>query len=110
MCGIGAITLQFDEAIPVEEPVHEESEPNTTETITYTRNKKGTGRKTSPTSLPYIEQIHDLSDAEKQCACGCALTHIRNEVTDQLDVVPQITFRVVHIRKQYSGKGCEETM
>ncbi|HIE7342250.1 TPA: transposase, partial [Legionella pneumophila] len=83
---------------------------NTTETITYTRNKKGTGRKSLPKSLPYIEKIHDLSDAEKQCSCGCTLTHIRDEITEQLDVVPQMTFRVVHIRKQYACKGCEETM
>lgn len=38
------------------------------------------------------------------------LTHIRDEITEQLDVVPQMTFRVVHIRKQYACKGCEETM
>lgn len=104
------LALQFDEAIPAEEPVQEESITNATETITYTRNKKGTGRKSLPKSLPYIEKIHDLSDAEKQCSCGCVLTYIRDEITEQLDVVPQMTFRVVHIRKQYACKGCEETM
>jgi transposase len=104
------LALQFDEAAPAEEPVQEESSTNATETITYTRNKKGTGRKPLPKSLPYIEKIHDLSDTEKYCSCGCALTHIRDEITEQLDVVPQMTFRVVHIRKQYACKGCEETM
>ena len=104
------LALQFDEAIPAEEPAQEESSATTTETITYTRNKKGTGRKALPKSLPYINRIHDLSDAEKHCACGCELTHIRDEITEQLDVVPQMTFRVVHIRKQYACKGCEETM
>lgn len=104
------LALQFDEAIPAEEPAEEAGTTNTTETITYTRNKKGTGRKSLPKSLPYIEKIHDLSDAEKQCSCGCTLTHIRDEITEQLDVVPQMTFRVVHIRKQYACKGCEETM
>lgn len=104
------LALQFDEAIPTEEPIEEEGLVTTTETITYTRTKKGTGRKPLPKSLPYIEKIHDLSDAEKQCPCGCTLTHIRDEVTEQLDVIPQMTFRVVHIRKQYACKGCEETM
>ena len=104
------LALQFDEAIPAEEPAQEESTTNTTETITYTRNKKGTGRKSLPKSLPYIEKIHDLSDAEKQCSCGCTLTHIRDEITEQLDVVPQMTFRVVHILKQYACNDCEETM
>ena len=104
------LALQFDEAIPAEEPAQEASTTNTSEIITYTRNKKGTGRKSLPKSLPYIEKIHDLSDAEKQCSCGCELTHIRDEITEQLDVVPQMTFRVINIRKQYACKGCEETM
>ena len=105
------LALQFDEAIPEAESAAQEENPsNTTETITYTRNKKGTGRKALPKSLPYIEKIHDLADEEKQCACGCSLTHIRDEITEQLDVVPQMTFRVVHIRKQYACKGCADTM
>ncbi|WP_274519559.1 IS66 family transposase zinc-finger binding domain-containing protein [Legionella gratiana] len=99
------LTLQFDEAIPTQEPIQEEDTKPATETITYTRNKKGTGRKPLPKSLPYIETIHDLSDTEKQCSCGCTLTHIRDEITEQLDVVPQMTFRVVHIRKQYGDKN-----
>ena len=105
------MALQFDEATPVaEETETQENDTTPTETITYTRNKKGTGRKPLPKSLPYIERIHDLTDDEKQCACGCALTHINDEVTEQLDVVPQMTFRVVHIRKKYACKSCEETI
>ena len=103
------MALVFDEAILTEE----ESTPlekNSTETITYTRAKKGTGRKALPKSLPYLEKIHDLTDAEKQCPCGCTLTHIKDEITEQLDVVPQMTFRVVHIRKKYACKSCEETI
>lgn len=104
------LSLQFDDAVPT---VEEETAPEpaeSTETITYTRNKKGTGRKALPKSLPYIQNIHDLSDAEKQCACGCSLTHIGDEVSEQLDVVPQMTFRVVNIRKKYACKNCEETV
>lgn len=105
------LMLQFDEAdIVAEAPANTEQPSSETETIIYTRNKKGTGRKALPKSLPYIEHIHDLSDAEKQCACGCALTHIGNDVSEQLDVVPQMTFRVVHIRKKYACKACEETI
>ena len=105
------MALQFDEVYATTEAnTLAESSETQTETITYTRSKKGTGRKALPKSLPYIEQIHDLSDEEKHCACGCALTHIHDEVTEQLDVVPQMTFRVVHIRKKYACKGCEETI
>lgn len=104
------LALQFDDAVPaVEEETASES-VDTTETITCTRNKKGTGRKALPKSLPFIQNIHDLSDAEKQCSCGCTLTHIGNEYSEQLDVVPQMTFRVVNIRKKYACKACEETI
>lgn len=105
------MSFQFDEAITTASPEFQaDIEAASTQTITYTRNKKGTGRKALPSSLPYIEHIHDLNDADKQCACGCALTHIKDEVTEQLDIVPQMTFRVVHIRKKYACKGCEETI
>ena len=103
--------FQFDEAELTGSQIPEEVDSSTpTETITYTRNKKNTSRKALPKSLPYIEKIHDLSDEEKQCACGCALTPIHDEITEQLDVLPQMTFRVVHIRKKYACKGCEETI
>ncbi len=105
------MALQFDEVYSTTETNTPEVALETpTETITYTRAKKGTGRKALPQSLPYIEHIHDLSDEEKQCACGCALTHIHDEITEQLDVVPQMTFRVVHIRKKYACKACQETI
>lgn len=106
------MALQFDETYTSSEIniSAEASAQEQTETITYTRSKKGTGRKALPKSLPYVEQIHDLNDEEKQCTCGCALTHIDDEVTEQLDVLPQMTFRVVHIRKKYACKGCEETI
>jgi transposase len=111
------LSLQFDEAETTEitcellEPVI--SEDNTApqvETITYTRNKKNTGRKPLPKNMPYVEQIHDLPESEKQCACGCALTHIKDEITEQLDIIPQMTFKVIHIRKKYACKSCEETI
>lgn len=105
------MSLPFDEVYEAAETPSLEVAPTLpNETITYTRNKKGTGRKKLPQSLPYIETIHDLGDEEKNCACGCVLTHITDEVTEQLDVVPQMTFRVVHVRKKYACKGCEETI
>ena len=73
------------------------------ETKTITIKKKKPGRKPLPTTMPYIEHIHDI-------ACGCALTHIGNETSEQLDVLPQVTYRVIHIRKKYACKSCEDTI
>ncbi len=111
---VDPVADQFDEAELTPESTDDELDvpdaDEETETITYTRTKNKTGRKPLPKSLPYIEKLYDLSDSEKQCPCGCTLTHIKDEITEQLDVVPQMTFRVVHIRKQYACKNCEETI
>ena len=104
------LSFQFDEAEPSLEEETAAEEPETTDTLTYTRNKKGTGRKALPKSLPFIQNIHDLNDDQKQCPCGCTLTHIGDDISEQLDVVPQMTFRVVNIRKKYACKDCEETI
>jgi len=102
------LDLSFDEA---ELLSAQEVEPEAViETKTITIKKKKPGRKPLPSNMPYVEQIHDLSDAQKQCACGCALTHIGNETTEQLDVLPQVTYRVIHIRKKWACKSCEETI
>lgn len=81
----------------------------TEETITYTRKKSG-ARKSLPKTLPYVEIIHDIDESEKQCNCGCELTHISEDITEKLDVLPQVTYRVVHIKKKYACKTCEETI
>jgi len=102
------LDLNFDEA---EFLVAQENAPEeVVETKTITVKKKKPGRKPLPKTMPYIEQVHDISDADKQCPCGCALTHIGNETTEQLDILPQVTYRVVHIKKKYACKSCEDTI
>jgi len=98
----------FDEA----EVESSEKEPeDELETVTITRKKKP-ARKPLPKSLPYIEKIHDLADDEKQCSCGCELTHIGDERSEQLDVVPQLTYRIINIKKKYACKNtkCLDTI
>ena len=104
------LSLQFDEADDTALEKEATPEAPESETITYTRNKKGQGRQKLPESLPYIEKVYDLTDSEKQCDCGCTLSLIGDERSEQLDIVPQMTFRVVHIRKKYACKQCEDTI
>ena len=89
------LDLVFDEAELLEVQSTEPEEVIETRTIVI--KKKKPGRKPLPQNIPYVEQIHDISDAEKQCACGCTLTHIGNETSEQLDVLPQVTYRVINI-------------
>jgi transposase len=70
------------------------------------KRKKG-GRQAIPDNLPRIEVIHDLSDAEKQCACGCTKICIGQESSEQLDIIPAKIQVIRNIRLKYACKSCE---
>jgi transposase len=63
-----------------------------------------------PDHLPRVDIEHDLTDEEKVFACGCQLTRIGEEVSEQLDIIPAKIQVLRHIRPKYACKGCEETM
>lgn len=67
------------------------------------------GRKPLPASLPRIRVEHDLEDSEKACPCGCQLTRIGEEVSEQLDYVPAELRVIQHVRFMYACHGCEGT-
>ncbi len=45
-------------------------------------------RKPLPASLPRIEVVLDISEADKHCACGHDLVRIGQEISEKLDVIP----------------------
>lgn len=97
----------FDEA---EEPaIKEVSEIEAIEaTITvpeYQRRKQG--RKGIDKALPREQVIYDLSELEKTCTCGCQMTHIGDDITEQLDIIPAQYKVLQHICKKYACKACE---
>lgn len=64
------------------------------------------GRQPLPDHLPRIEHRHEPAN----CICGqCGhpLRHIRDDVTEQLDVEPAKFFVHRHIRPQYACRTCE---
>jgi len=64
-------------------------------------------RKPLPENLPRVEMLHDLSDAQKQCSCGAQKVRIGEEISEQLDIIPQ-KFQVIrNIRPKYVCKKCE---
>lgn len=98
----GAVQLSlFD----MPEPAGLEPEPAQVEISGHTRRKPG--RRPLPEHLPRIEVIHDIPEAEKVCACGCALFRIGEEVSEQLDVVPARIQVIRNIRLQYACRHCE---
>ena len=84
-------------------PILEELEETTV--ASHTR-KKG-GRKPLPENLPRVEVIHDIPEEEKQCGCGCLKTHIGQEVSEQLDIIPAKIQVIRNIRYKYACKNCE---
>lgn len=80
-----------------------------TETIEYER-RKSRGRKPLPADLPRVRIEHDLVDADKVCDCGCALTHIGEDVSEQLDIIPATVQVLQHARQKYACKACESTV
>ena len=66
------------------------------------------GRKPLPPHLPREDVIHDLPGIEKVCACGCQLSKIGQETSEQLEVIPAQLKVLRHIRIRYACKACTE--
>lgn len=78
--------------------------------ITSHTRKSKQGRKKLPDHLPRIECTHDLADDEKLCVCGCTLTQIGDERSEQLEFIPAQVRVIEHIRLKYACRGCEENI
>lgn len=77
------------------------------ETITYTRKKPERNKPLDTSCLPREKKYIDLSDEEKRCQCGCAMTQFGEESREELVYQPAIMKVIEHIRPKYSCKRCE---
>jgi len=80
-------------------------EPEQVTIAEHTRKKRG--RRPLPENLERIEVVHDLTEEEKQCNCGCQKFRIGQEVSEQLDYIPAKVQVIKHIRYKYACKNCE---
>ena len=72
----------------------------------YTRSKAGRKKRSSPDET--IEVVHDLDAEEKACpCCGCERPMIRQERSEELDLVPAKVVRIVHLRNVYGPCRCD---
>ena len=93
-----------------EHPEPVELEPEKDEAITIpAHSRRKSGRKPLPDSLPREEVIHDIPEEEKVCACGCQLTRIGEETSEQLHIERPKFKVIVNIRPKYACKQCEGT-
>lgn len=95
----------FDMPEP-ELPILEEEEEGEDVTIgEHIRKKRG--RKPLPADLPRVDVIHELSEDERQCNCGCLKERIGQEESEQLDYIPAKVRVIRNIRYKYACKNCE---
>ena len=104
--------LQADKQQPLfaEEPEPtspEEEETEKQEIKSYTRKKPG--RKPIDLSIPRVEEIIDIPEAEKTCACGAQMVKIGEETSEKLEIIPQSLFVKKTIRPKYACRCCEGT-
>ncbi|POR00344.1 hypothetical protein AU468_09730 [Alkalispirochaeta sphaeroplastigenens] len=87
----------------------ETSEPGATgETITVAEHsRKKSGRKSIDPKHDRTDHLHDISDEEKQCACGATLVRIGEETREVLNVVPLQIWVDRHIYPKYACHTCE---
>ena len=101
----------FNEAeltVVVEKMLAESEQKKEAEQPESSKPVKKPGRKPLPKELPRIRIEHDLPESDKTCSCGCALTVIGEECSEQLDIIPPKIQVLVNVRKKYACKQCEE--
>jgi transposase len=85
-----------------------EQEPDTEAVHTSSSATRSRGvRKPLPPELPRVQIRHVLPENQRRCACGCELTVIGEEQSEQLDVIPARIQVLHHIRERYACTGCE---
>jgi transposase len=95
---------QSDEVTETETPISAEKIR-----VTYEREKKKktNGRNIDTTHLPREQIIHDLTETEKTCICGCQLTKIGEDKSEQLELIPAQIKVIEHITPKYTCRDCE---
>ena len=69
------------------------------------KRKKG-GRRPLPKELPREEVVHDVSEEEKICSCGCEKHRMGEDVTEQIEAVPAKLYIKRHVRPKYVCRKC----
>lgn len=69
--------------------------------------KKRAKRQPLSKDLPREVITHDISEADKQCACGHHLTVMGQDSSEKLKFIPAQISVIEHIRLKYSCKHCE---
>ena len=94
--------------LPFEDLKDDES-PESIETVVIAQHERRSkaGRKRLADSLPRTDVFHDLTDAEKTCACGHQLSKIGEDVSEKLVMIPAQVWVDRHHHAKYACKHCQ---
>jgi len=93
----------FDEAELDIEVYQAESEDEEDSVYVPEHKRRKRGRKKLPDSLPRVDVVHELTEADRICPHdGAILAEIGEEVSEQLDIIPAKIQVLRHIRKKYA--------
>lgn len=68
------------------------------------------GRRRAPEHLPRERQEFHLSGNDLVCSCGCTLTEIGEDVSEQVTLEPVKHKVIERAKKKYACKGCGKTV
>lgn len=98
------------EAIVEESEAHEDIAADIETEANAVAPKRKPVRKPLPAELPRIRQVYELPFEERQCSCGCSLTEIGEEISEQLEVIPAQLRVIQHVPRPTPAKACEENI
>ena len=102
--------LLFEEEEQQETPeaeVNPAEDENNQEIKSYTRKKPG--RKPIDPNLPRKEEIIDIPESEKTCACGEQMSKIGEETSEKVEIIPPSMYVLRTVRPKYACSACEGT-
>ena len=100
---------RFGKKNEADNPPEQSGEPQTV--ASYTRSKNTRGLRFDTSKLPRHSIIHDLTDAQKQCAhCHLALHKVGQEISEQVEIIPTRYCVIEHIRMKYGCRSCNKMM
>src|SRR4029078_9147023 len=95
---------EADEVTETVKPITPEKEQVTYERI---KRKIKKGRTLDTSKLTRERQIHDLTEAEKLCECGCMREKIGEDISEQLEYIPETLKVIEHVKIKYTCRTCE---
>src|SRR5215510_10823505 len=100
-----ALEQLANERGPVTEPVEMDSGETP---VRGPARRRPTGRRPLPAHLPRRRVEIDVTDAEKQCACGHTRTRIGEDVSEKLEYEPASFVVIETVRPKYACPHCHE--